>query len=174
MYESERVVENLLFASTYCDRWTSATKNEALERSKKTVSAPTVNATARSCHMVSAPSHQATGIVASAAARTTSATIMFTRRCSRRSIQTPAGNEKSRCGSHVSEARIPTSSAEASSARIAVSGIASALIWSPKTEMLCPIQNRTKSGCLVRGCGNLLPRPGRFDPDGDRHRPRRA
>ncbi len=153
MYESERVVESLLFASTYCERCTSATKNEALERSKKTVSAPTAKATASSCQMVSAPSHQASGIVASAAARRMSATIMFRRRFARRSIQTPAGNEKSRCGSHASEARIPTSSAEASSARIAVSGIASALIWSPKTEIDCPIQNRTKSGCRVRGGG---------------------
>src|SRR5215203_1220845 len=41
MYESERVVENLLLASTYCERWTSATKKEALERSKTTVRAPT-------------------------------------------------------------------------------------------------------------------------------------
>ena len=174
MYESERVVANLLFASTYCDRWTSATKNDAFERSKKTVSAPTANATATSCHIVSAPSHQATGIVASAAARRTSTTIMFQRRCARRSIQTPAGSEKSRCGSQAIAVRIPTSSAEACSARIAVSGIASALIWSPKTEIVCPAQNRTKSGCLVRGGGASSRGRAWFDPDGDGHRPRRA
>ena len=52
---------SLLFASTYWDRWTSATKNDALVRSKKTVSAPTAKATASRCHIASAPSHQATG-----------------------------------------------------------------------------------------------------------------
>src|SRR5262245_22089293 len=122
MYESERVGESLLLASTYWERWTSATQNDAFERSNTTVGAPTANATARSCHMVSAPSHQATGIVASAAARRTSATIMFARRCSRRSIQTPAGSEKSRCGSQTSEVRLPTSRDEAASARSGVGG----------------------------------------------------
>ena len=80
-----------------------------------------------------------------------SATIMFSRRWARRSIQTPAGSEKSRCGSQASAVRIPTSSADASSARTAVSGIASALIWSPKTEIDWPAQNRTKAGCRVSG-----------------------
>ena len=69
------------------------------------------------------------------------------------SIQTPAGSEKRRCGSQASAVRIPTSSADAWSARTAVSGIASALIWSPKTEIVCPAQNRTKAGCRVRGGG---------------------
>ena len=103
--------------------------------------------------MVSTPSHQATGIVANAAARRTSTTIMFQRRCPRRSIQTPAGSEKSRCGSQAIAVRIPTWSADAWSARIAVSGIASALTWSPKTEIVCAAQTRRNSGCLVRGCG---------------------
>jgi hypothetical protein len=79
---------------------------------------------------------------------------MFQRRCARRSIQTPAGSEKSRCGSQAIAVRIPTSSADACSARIAVSGIASALIWSPKTEIVCAAQTRRNSGCLVRGCGS--------------------
>jgi hypothetical protein len=99
-----------------------------------------VNATASSCQIVKAPSHHASGIVASAAARSRSATIMLRRRFARRSIQTPAGRENSRWGSQASEARMPTWSAEASSARMAVSGIASALIWSPKTEIVCPTQ----------------------------------
>src|SRR5213083_2063654 len=78
---------------------------------------------------------------------------MFQRRCVRRSIQTPAGSEKSRCGSQAIAVRSPTSSADACRARIAVSGIASALIWSPKTEIVCPAQYRRNSGCLVRGGG---------------------
>ena len=80
MYDKERVALNLLVASTNCDLWTSATKNDTLERSKKTVKAPTANATPTSCHIVSAPNHQATGIVARAVARRTSTTIMFRRR----------------------------------------------------------------------------------------------
>ena len=76
---------------------------------------------------------------------------MFSRRWERRSIQTPAGKEKRKCGSQASAVRIPTSSAVASSASTAVSGIASALIWSPKTEIDWPAQNRTKAGCRVSG-----------------------
>ena len=56
MYESERVVIIRPCASTYWARWTSATTNETLARSKQQLSAPTANVTTNSCQMVRPPS----------------------------------------------------------------------------------------------------------------------
>ena len=124
--------------------------------------------------MVSAPSHQATGIVASAAARRTSTTIMFRRRCARRSIQTPAGSEKSRCGSQASAVEDPDLERRRVQRedRRQRDRERADLVSEDRDALPDPEPDEERlPGQRLWG---LLPRPGWFDPDGDRHRPRRA
>src|SRR2546428_5535552 len=68
----------------------------------------------------------------------------------RRSTHTPAGRLKSAVGSVPAAARRPISNGLAESTITAVSGIASRVIWSPKSEIVSPIHSFRKSGSRAR------------------------
>ena len=119
-------------------------KNELYERSKKTAHEPTRKTTTYSCSSDSASKAAASGIDASSAARRMSATTMTRRLTGRASTQTPTGSANTRCGSQKSAVSSPISVALACSISTAASGIASALIWSPKTETETEAQSRTE------------------------------
>src|SRR5438309_1716293 len=94
--------------------------------------------------MLSRPSTNATGMVIRSTARPRSATMRIRRR-GRRSTQTPANRLNSAVGVVSTAASRPISTGPACSVITAVSGTARSVIWSPKSEMVWPIQNFRKS-----------------------------
>src|SRR3954468_24685894 len=150
-YATARLVESLPLATSTCSRGTVAVKNELYDRSKNTAQEPTRKTTMYSCSSESASNAAASGIDASSTARAMSATTITRRLTGRASTQTPTGSENTRCGSQKSAVSSPISVALACNMSTAASGIASALIWSPKTETDTDAHRRRNAVCRWSG-----------------------
>ncbi len=101
-------------------------------------------ATTSSCANTSACAAAASGIDASATARTASATIIM-RRLRIRSARTPTASPKSGNGRNSTAPRMPICSGVACSVRMATLGSASALIAVPNTLHVWPPHSKRKS-----------------------------
>jgi hypothetical protein len=123
-------------------------------RVKKTVPTPTSRQTTTSWATLSQPSHQASGMVPSSAARARSVTTMTGRR-GHLSTHTPAGSATTSQASEPAAEIRPSSKAEACRTRTATRGRARKVTELPSSLAVSPDHNRVKSRCR-----NTLAMPG--------------
>jgi len=131
----ERLISSFMLPSTSCSRDTTCVRKDWYATSKKAVSTPTQNPATYSCSMCRAPSSAMQGTLPRRSARPRSAATNNGRR-RRRSTNAPAGRLNNRKGADWAAVKIPSSSGEARSTRIAVSGRARRVISAPSNEIV--------------------------------------